>query len=195
MRASRARPLPASLADRRPPLLTVGMVLFLGSELMFFAALFAMYFTLRAQAPEWPPAGVDLDPWPPALFTSLLVISSGTMQLAVRCIKAGDGAGMRAWIYVTGLLALAFLGGQVREWATAGFEISSSAYGSAFFTMTGFHALHVAGGLILMIVVLGRAAAGAYSSGEHTGVEVATYYWHFVDVVWIAMFSTIFLLR
>lgn len=194
MRASSARPFPVSLADRRPPLLTVGMVLFLGSELMFFAALFAMYFTLRAQAPEWPPAGVDLDPWPPALFTSLLVISSGTMQLAVRRIRAGNVAGMRAWIYVTGLLALAFLGGQVREWVTADFEISTSAYGSAFYTMTGFHALHVAAGLILMMVVLGRAAAGAYSGREHAGVEAATYYWHFVDAVWIAMFSTIFLL-
>jgi cytochrome c oxidase subunit III len=176
-------------------MLSVGMVLFLASELMFFSALFAMYFTLRAGATPWPPAGIELEVLPPVLFTSLLVLSSATMQMAVRRIRAGRLDGLRRWTWLTILLAVAFLGGQLRDWLTADFEISTNAYGSAFFTMTGFHGLHVIGGILLMLVVLGRAGAGAYSAREHTGVEVVSYYWHFVDVVWIAMFSTIFLLQ
>jgi cytochrome c oxidase subunit III len=171
------------------------VVLFLGSELMFFAALFAMYFTLRAENASWPPRGIELDVPIPALFTALLVASSATMQLAVRRIESGDVAGLRRWTALTMLLGAAFLAGQVREWTTAGFGVSSSAYGSAFFTMTGFHALHVAGGIVLMTIALGRASAGAYTSREHAGVTAVSHYWHFVDVVWIGMFSTIFLIR
>ena len=88
-----------------------------------------------------------------------------------------------------------FLGFQAHEWMTVPFKISSGAYGSTFFAMTGFHGLHVFAGLVIMMVILGRAATGAYSGEEHAGVEVATYYWHFVDVVWIGLFTTIFVIR
>jgi len=88
-----------------------------------------------------------------------------------------------------------FLGGQAYEWTTLPFRISTSAYGSTFYAMTGFHGLHVLAGLLLMLVILGRAARGAYTPTEHAGLEVATYYWHFVDVVWIGLFLVLFVVR
>jgi cytochrome c oxidase subunit 3 len=186
---------PLFRAPERLSLLTVGIVLFLGSELMFFSALFAMYFTLRGQATAWPPPGTNLDLLEPTIFTAVLIASSGTMQAAVRRIRDGDAAGMRRWIWLTLLLGVVFLAGQAHGYARANFQIATNAYGSAYYTMTGFHALHVFAGLVLMLVVLGRAAAGAYSRDEHAGVEVAAYYWHFVDVVWIGLYTTIFLIK
>jgi cytochrome c oxidase subunit 3 len=186
---------------RRPaalpiPLLPVGMILFLASELMFFGALFAMYFTLKGiNGANWPPPATNLELLQPTIFTLVLVASSGTMQMAVHRIRSGDRAGMARWVWLTILLGLVFLAGQGLDYARVNFQISSSAYGSAFFTMTGFHALHVFVGLLVMLVILGRAAAGAYSADEHAGVEVASYYWHFVDVVWIGLYATIFLIR
>jgi cytochrome c oxidase subunit 3 len=184
---------------RRLPLLTVGIVIFLGSELMFFASLFAMYFTLRAEHPSlWPPPGTDLAVLRPALFTAVLVGSSFTMQMADRRIKQGNPMAMRRWIWLTMAMGLIFLFGQAWDYhdlTRQGVTMASSAYGSAFYTMTGFHALHVTAGLIVMLVVLGRAATGAYDHGEHAAVEAATYYWHFVDIVWVALFLTLFVVR
>lgn len=177
------------------PLVTVGMTLFLGSELMFFAALFAMYFTLRAQSKVWPPTGTELDLIGPTIFTALLVLSSGTMQAAIRSIRLGDRTRMRRWVWLTIALGVAFLVGQGADYSSRNFQISSNAYGSAFFTMTGFHALHVLAGLVLLLVVQGRLAAGAYSRDDHGGAEAVAYYWHFVDVVWLGLYATVFLIR
>jgi len=188
---------PAATVRREPrpvPLLVVGIVLFLGSELMFFSSLFGMYFTLRARAGQWTPPDVKVDVTR-LLFTSILVASSGTMQMAVVRIKRGNLASMRRWIWLTFVMGVVFLGGQTNEWLTLPFRIHTDAYGSAFYTMTGFHGLHVFAGLVLMLVILGRAAQGAYSANGHAGVEVAAYYWHFVDIVWIALFSTLFVIR
>lgn len=179
----------------RLPLLTVGLVLFLGSELMFFGALFAMYFTLRGRASAWPPLGTNLDLLEPSIFTSILVASSLSVQRAVSAIRRGRARAMRRWIWLTMLLGVAFLAGQARGYARVHFTIGSSAYGSAFFAMTGFHALHVLVGLLVMAVVLGRASAGAYSVDDHAPVEAAAYYWHFVDVVWLGLYATIFLVK
>ena len=179
---------------RSTPLLVVGIVLFLGSELMFFASLFGMYFTLRAQNRLWTPQEIKVDTYRVA-FTLALIASSFTMQHAVKRLQQGDRAGMRRWIWITILLGVVFLGGQINEWIDLPFRIHTDAYGSAFYTMTGFHGLHVIAGLLLMLVILGRAAKGAYTPDEHAGVEVATYYWHFVDVVWIALFVVLFVIR
>jgi cytochrome c oxidase subunit 3 len=179
---------------RPVPLLVVGIVLFLGSELMFFSSLFGMYFTLRAHTQPWTPEDVKVD-GTRLLFTGILVASSFTMQRALQHIKAGNLAGMRRWIRLSFVMGAVFLGGQTHEWLTLPFTIHTDAYGSAFYAMTGFHGLHVFAGLVLMLVILGRAAAGAYSGEEHAGVEVATYYWHFVDIVWIALFSVLFIVR
>jgi cytochrome c oxidase subunit III len=184
----------APTVRERVPLLVVGIVLFIGSELMFFASLFGAYFTLRAQSTQWAPSDIRVNFYR-TFFTAVLVGSSFTMQHAVNLVKRGDVAGMRRWVWVTWVMGAAFLGAQAHEWATTSFQISTNAYGSTFFAMTGFHGLHVFAGLMVMLVILGRAAAGAYSAGEHAGLEVAAYYWHFVDVVWIALFSTIFIVR
>src|SRR5690242_588120 len=146
---------------------------------MFFASLFGMYFTLRAQDHPWTPEDIHVDIYR-TFFTVVLVASSFTMQHAVARLKQGDRTAFKRWVWITFLMGLVFLGGQINEWITLPFRIHTDAYGSAFYTMTGFHGLHVLAGLILMIVILGRARQGAYSPGEHGGVEVATYYWHFV---------------
>ena len=186
---------PATRPGARPiPLLVVGIVLFLGSELMFFASLFGMYFTLRARTQPWAPADVKVD-LTRVVFTSILIASSGTMQMAAVRIKQGNLVSMRRWIWLSFVMGVVFLAGQAHEWLTLPFRIHTDAYGSAFYTMTGFHGLHVFAGLVLMLVVQGRAARGAYSGEDHAGVEVATYYWHFVDVVWIGLFSTLFIIR
>lgn len=185
--------------EQRLPLLTVGVVIFLGSELMFFGSLFGMYFTLRAQnRAVWPPLDLDLALLRPALFTAVLAASSFTMQMADHRIKQGKVASMRRWIWLTLAMGVVFLFGQGWDYLDLthqGMRMATNAYGSAFYTMTGFHALHVFAGLAVMLVVLGRSAAGAYSKHEHVAVEAATYYWHFVDVVWLGLFATLFLLR
>jgi cytochrome c oxidase subunit 3 len=109
--------------------------------------------------------------------------------------RDGDLDGMRRWVGITIVLGVLFLSSQVRTWLAADFGVSSNAYGTMFYGMTGFHALHVAAGIVLMIVVLGRAAQGAYRDGRLSGLEAVTYYWHFVDVVWIALFATIYLIK
>ncbi|MFN2543366.1 MAG: heme-copper oxidase subunit III [Actinomycetota bacterium] len=189
------RAIPAAPREtERTPLLVVGIVLFLGSELMFFSSLFGTYFTLRSQNAAWTPPEIEVDALR-LLSTSILLASSGTMQMAAHRIKQGRVASMKRWIWLTWLMGAAFLGFQAHEWMTVTFTISTNAYGSAFFAMTGFHGLHVFAGLIIMLVILGRAATGAYTGKGHAGVEVATYYWHFVDIVWIALFTTIFVVR
>jgi cytochrome c oxidase subunit III len=192
MTATRAR---AGASSRRTDPLLFGMVAFLSSELMFFGGLFAAYFTLRALSAVWPPADVKLEVLEPAIATTLLVISSFTMQRALTRARAGDLDGMRRWVGITIVLGVLFISSQVRTWLAADFGVSSNAYGTMFYGMTGFHALHVTAGIVLMLVVLGRAAQGAYRDGRVSGLEAVTYYWHFVDVVWIALFATIYLIK
>jgi cytochrome c oxidase subunit 3 len=176
--------------------LTVGTVVWLASELMFFSGLFAAYFTLRAlSTDEWPPHGVELQPVVAGAFTAPLVASSGTIQLGVRALGRGDRRRFRVWVGATLVLAAVFLSNQAREYAEASFSIGSHSYGSAFYLTTGFHGLHVLGGMLAMVVLLGRAANPRFGAEETPAVEVVSYYWHFVDVVWIALFATIYVLQ
>jgi cytochrome c oxidase subunit III len=186
----------AAPAHDRTPVLTVGTVVWLASELMFFSGLFAAYFTLRATAKgEWPPSDVELDILTSGLFTLGLVASSGTMQLAVRAVAAGRLAAFRMWLVATLALAAAFIANQGHEWSTAGFSVSSHAYGSAFYVMTGFHGLHVIGGMLAMVLLLGRAGSRRFGAADVPAVEMVSYYWHFVDLVWIGLWATLFLLK
>ena len=183
-------------AHDRTPILTVGTVVWLASELMFFSGLFAAYFTLRATAEgDWPPEGVDLEVLVGGLFTLGLVLSSGTMQMAVRAISAGRLPAFRGWLIVTLLLGAAFLGNQAHEWLNLEFSVSSHSYGSAFYVMTGFHGLHVFGGMLAMLLLIGRAGSRRFGAADVPAVEMVSYYWHFVDVVWIGMWATLFLLK
>lgn len=171
--------------------------MFLASECMFFSGLFATYFTLREITPgEWPPHDVHLPVVRAAIFTTLLVLSSGTMQMAVRAIAREDKVAFRRWVIATAVLGLAFLTNQAFEWSEAEFSVSSHPFGSLFFTMTGFHGAHVSGGIIAMAVLLGRSGARRFSGHRDLpSVEVVSYYWHFVDVVWVIMFAVLFFAR
>jgi cytochrome c oxidase subunit III len=188
-------PPAAGTAGRRPELLAVGTVVWLASELMFFSGLFAAYFTLRAQAVRWPPAGVHLDTVSATIATAVLVASSGTMQLAVRAVVADRRRGFELWLGVTFVLGVVFIAAQARDWSKLTFGVSSHAYGSAFYLMTGFHGLHVIGGLLAMVLMAGRATSPRFGAADAPSVEMLSYYWHFVDVVWIALWATIFFLR
>ncbi|MGH2577737.1 MAG: cytochrome c oxidase subunit 3, partial [Actinomycetota bacterium] len=139
-----------------------GTIVFLASELVFFGGLFAAYFTLRSQTTPWPPSGVELDVARPSMATVLLVLSSFTFVVGLRGARAGRLASLSRWIAVTILLALAFLGFQLLDWVQASFSVSSHAYGTMVYAMTGFHGLHVIAGVLLMLVILGRMAQGAY---------------------------------
>jgi cytochrome c oxidase subunit 3 len=181
--------------DRRASPLGVGVVVWLASELMFFAGLFAAYFTLRSTSDRWPPAGVELATGRTAIATAVLIASSFTMHGAVKAGQRDDRRRAITWLALTAFLGLLFLSNQAIEYAQADFRISSHAYGSAFYLMTGFHGLHVLGGLLFMGAI--AAAIGGRTSRipAASTVEVCGYYWHFVDVVWVAMFSTIYLLK
>jgi cytochrome c oxidase subunit 3 len=176
----------------------LGMVLFIASEVMFFGGLFGAYFTLRTAAPEWPPPGTPVLGKLYALgLTAVLVSSSVTMQLGVYAIRKGNQRALVRWLGVSLLLGLVFLTGQANEYhklISEGLTLSSGVFGSTFFTLTGFHGAHVAGGAAFILVVLLRARSGQFTARYHDTVEMCSYYWHFVDVVWLGLVSTIYLL-
>lgn len=176
-------------------MLTVGTVVWLASELMFFGGLFAAYFTLRAEASTWPPRGVTLETTTSAIATVVLLASSGTIHFAGRSLERDDRAGVERWLAITLTLGALFLANQVREFMVSDFEISSHAYGSIYYLMTGFHGLHVAAGLVLLLIGLAMVVNAGSLERRTPAVESVTYYWHFVDVVWVGLFTTIFLIK
>jgi cytochrome c oxidase subunit 3 len=192
--AEPGQPVHAPRESSAPSTLGVGVVVWLASELMFFAGLFAAYFTLRSVNDVWPPHEVELETVRTAIATAVLVASSGAMHMAVVAAKRDDRREAVTWLGITALMGSIFLLNQVTEYAQADFRIDDHAYGSVFYLMTGFHGLHVIGGLVFMGAVA-VAIAGRSRAPAHQTVEVCGYYWHFVDVVWVAMFSTIYLLR
>ncbi|WP_433255234.1 aa3-type cytochrome oxidase subunit III [Streptosporangium sp. CA-135522] len=185
-------------SSRRPDLVSVGTIVWLSSELMFFAALFAMYFTIRSvslgQHLPWPEA--DLNIQFSLVNTIILVLSSVTCQMGVWAAEKGQVAKLRFWYIVSFLMGAVFVGGQLYEYsqlAHEGHTLSHSAYDSVFFLTTGFHGLHVTGGLIAFLFMLGRTyAAKRFTREQATSAIVVSYYWHFVDVVWIGLFVTIY---
>ncbi len=174
----------------------LGVKLGILSEAMLFGALFAAYFVVRADSPGWPPISGFERPQLllPGLNTLLLVSSSVTMQMAVRVIRRGDGSRMRRWLGVTMLLGGIFIAVQGYEFANNGFGLDSGIFGSTFYILTGFHGAHVLAGLGLMAIMANRARRGLVSAEHHTGLEATSYYWHFVDAVWLFLFSTLYIL-
>lgn len=196
---------------RRPNSVAVGTIVWLGSEVMFFAALFAIYFTLRSTTGDLFQNESALLNVPFATInTSILVLSSVTCQFGVfaaeRLQKSRTGSlwnvkgwGMVEWFFLTYAMGAVFIVLQVYEYGvlvSEGVTLASSAYGSAFYLTTGFHGLHVTGGLIAFLLVIGRAyAVKHFGHKEATSAIVVSYYWHFVDVVWIALYLIIYWLR
>jgi cytochrome c oxidase subunit III len=177
----------------------LGMVLFIASEVMFFGGLFGAYFTIRSAAAEWPPPDTPHLSAPyAAILTAILVSSSVTMQFGVWAIRRNNQRRLLLWLAVSLILGLIFLTMQALEYANLieeGMTLSSGVFGSTFYTLTGFHGAHVAGGAAFILIVLLRARSGQFTARYHDTVEMASYYWHFVDVVWIGLFSTIYLLQ
>jgi cytochrome c oxidase subunit 3 len=184
----------------------LGFILFLASEVMFFGGLFAAYFIVRADATEWPPvhlltpeqvaAGVRLESefWLPFIATIILIISSVTIQIAVFSIRRGNRSGLIQWTFVSMVLGIVFLVMQAYDYSILPFGIGDTIYGTTFYTLTGFHGLHVLGGVIFMGIILARSLAGQFTAANHEGVEACSFYWHFVDVVWIVMFTTLYII-
>src|SRR5690606_10866326 len=202
---------PVARGIKRPDPVAVGTIVWLGSEVMFFAGLFAIYFTLRSTSPELWASRTELLNVPYALVnTIILVLSSVTCQMGVfaaerqqpytvKTNKFWHRWGMVPWFYLTFALGAIFVSGQVWEYAQLVYEgmpISADAYASAFYITTGFHALHVTGGLIAFVLVIGRAyAVKNFRHKEATSSIVVSYYWHFVDVVWVVLFFVIYFLK
>jgi cytochrome c oxidase subunit 3 len=176
----------------------VGMLLFIASEVMFFGGLFAAYFNSRAShAAEWgPPGGHELEAWPlAAILTILLVTSSFTMQAGVAAIRRGDQRKLRMWVGLTLVLGVLFLLGQLYDYSQLGFGLGDGIFSTTFYTLTGFHGAHVFGGAVGMTILFARASQGQFSARNHVAVEAISMYWHFVDVVWVALFFTLYFLR
>jgi cytochrome c oxidase subunit 3 len=192
-------------------MVSVGTIIWLSSELMFFAALFAAYFTVRAVSPElWSQQTEKLNVPFSSVNTTILVLSSVTCQLGVFAAERGQvgrsgsvfkvgGWGLREWFILTYCMGAVFIGGQAFEYAELvheGMTIPDSSYGTLFYLATGFHGLHVTGGLIAFLFVLGRTfIAKKFTHEQAVSAIVVSYYWHFVDVVWIALFATIYLIQ
>jgi len=174
---------------------TLGMFIFIASEIMLFGSFFAAYFFVRVAAgTPWPPPGLHLPVFIAGLNTIILVTSSFTMHWALQSIKRGNRAGLQAGLALTFLLGLSFLLTQISEYARIGFAPYTDAFGTVFFCLTGLHGAHVFVGLTLLLAATVRSFRGHYSEEEHLGVEIPGIYWHFVDVMWIVVYTTVYIL-
>jgi cytochrome c oxidase subunit 3 len=192
-------------------MVSVGTIVWLSSELMFFAALFAAYFTIRAVSHDiWQMETEKLNVTFSSINTTVLVLSSLTCQLGVFAAERGQVGrkggllqlrqwGLREWFVLTYVMGAFFIGGQALEYTELikeGVTIPANGYGSMFYLTTGFHGIHVTGGLIAFLLVLGRTfMARKFTHEQAVSAIVVSYYWHFVDVVWIGLFATIYLIQ
>jgi len=184
----------------RPNMVSVGTIVWLSSELMFFAGLFGIYFTAKATntTGEWPTAPTELNVGYALTFTIILVASSFTCQFGVFAAERGDVFALRRWYLLTLIMGALFVLGQANEYHNLvgdGTTMASSAYGTVFFLTTGFHGLHVIGGLIAFVILIGRTKLSKFTPAQATSAIVVSYYWHFVDIVWIGLFATIYIIR
>jgi cytochrome c oxidase subunit 3 len=175
---------------------TLGMLLFIASEIMLFGSFFTIYFFVRVvnNAPEWPPAPFKLPVFVAGVNTIILVTSSFTIHWALQGIKRGNRAALKGGLVLTIALGLTFLLTQAREYSRIGFAPHDGAFGSVFFGLTGLHGAHVFVGLTILTFVMIRAFRGHFTPDHHHGVEIAGIYWHFVDVMWIVVYTTVYIL-
>jgi cytochrome c oxidase subunit III len=187
---------PAAHQSSRVDSSTLGMLLFIASEIMLFGSFFTIYFFVRVvnNAPEWPPEGFHLPVYVAGVNTIILLTSSFTMHWALQAIKRGNRAGLQAGLVLTLALGLVFLLTQAREYSRVGFSPSDGAFGSVFYGLTGLHGAHVFIGLTLLTFATIRAFRGHFTAEAHWGVEIPGIYWHFVDVMWIVVYTTVYIL-
>jgi len=173
----------------------LGMVVFVASEAMFFAAFFGGYFTIRANAPVWPPPDVShLKIDIASILTVVLVTSSVAVQLSLRATRDGRRRQALWWLGGTIVLGVVFLGLQLYDYSQLGFGLKDGVFGTLFYVMTGIHMAHVFGGVVFLSLVFGQATGGVLSSTNHDSLAAGAIYWDFVDVVWLLLFTTFYLL-
>lgn len=188
-------------ALNRPNMVSVGTIAFLAQELMFFAGLFAMYFTSRANGlanGDWSTQTDHINVLFGGIITAVLIASSFTSQFGVFAAERGDVFGLRKWFTVTVVLGVIFLGLVAYEWTElvlAGVTPQSSVFGSVVYIITGFHMAHVTAGILAFIVVLLRVAKSKFTPAQATAAMAVSYYWHFVDAIWVGVFITIYLVQ
>jgi cytochrome c oxidase subunit 3 len=176
-----------------------GMVLFIASEVMLFGGLFACYFYVRNQATSWPPSSVEhVAGWElPAVLTAILISSSIFAHIGILGVKAGNQNLFKLGTLIAIVLGSVFIAGQIYEWFELmdhGLNATSGVYGSTFYVITGFHGAHVIAGLCMLVVVFARATQNDFTPGRHLFADAAVLYWHFVDVVWVFVFTIVYLL-
>ena len=187
--------VPASTTQREMSGPVLGMVLFVASEAMFFAAFFGGYFTIRGNAKVWPPPEI-----PPltidvaTILTVILVTSSVVIQLSLRSIRRGDQRRAALLLGLTMTLGIAFLLLQLYDYSQLGFGVKDGTFGTLFYVMTGIHMAHVFGGVVFLALVFGQAMGGSLSPSNHDSLAAGAIYWDFVDVVWLLLFTTFYLL-
>jgi cytochrome c oxidase subunit 3 len=173
----------------------LGMLLFIASEIMLFGAFFTAYFFVRVvNNADWPQEPFHLPKYVAGVNTAILVTSSFTVHWALQSIKRDNRAGLRAGLFLTLALGLVFLLTQIREYSRVGFSPADGAFGTIFYGLTGLHGAHVFVGLTLLTFATVRAFRGHFSAEHHHGVEIPGIYWHFVDVMWIVVYATIYIL-
>ena len=172
----------------------LGMVMFLGSEAMLFGSFFTAFFYIRFTHHPWPPAGLDVPAASTAYNTAILITSSFTMHWALVSASRGNRFGLVFGLFLTLAMGLTFLGLQIHEYVNLNFTPSTDAFSSGFFALTGLHGFHVAIGATLLTIAFVRACRGHYKPDDHIGLEVVGLYWHFVDVVWILLYTVVYLL-
>ncbi len=186
---------PAANRSSRVEAPLLGMLLFIISEVMIFGAFFTAYFFIRlAEGEPWPAAGTHLPVPVAGVNTAILMSSSFTLHWAEKSIKNGNRFGLKAGMVTTFLLGCTFLFIQINEYANIGFAPQDHAQQTIFYSLTGLHGCHVLIGLMLLAFVTIRAFRGHYSSEEHRGVEIPGIYWHFVDIMWIIVYTTVYIL-
>jgi cytochrome c oxidase subunit 3 len=187
-------PPEAHLSSRVDPRV-LGMFLFIASEVMLFGAFFTAYFFVRVvNGAPWPQPPFHLPVFVAGVNTTILVTSSSTIHWALQSIKRDNRAGLKAGLVLTLALGLVFLLTQAREYSRVGFAPHDGAFGTIFFGLTGLHGAHVFVGLTLLTFATVRAFRGHFSADHHHGVEIPGIYWHFVDVMWIVVYTTIYIL-
>jgi cytochrome c oxidase subunit III len=173
----------------------LGILLFIISEAMLFGSFFTAYFFIRVvQNSPWPPAPFEFPKTVALMNTFVLVSSSFTMHYALHSIKRGNRTGLQVGLLVTALMGATFLGTQINEYFKAGFSIHDGAFASVFYGLTGLHGAHVFVGLTLLSIANIRTLRGHFSPHAHMGVECTGIYWHFVDIMWIIVFMTVYIL-
>ncbi|MCC5635665.1 heme-copper oxidase subunit III [Nostoc sp. CHAB 5844] len=181
--------------EHHPDLRVWGLLTFLISESLMFGGFFATYLFFRQTTEVWPPEGTEVELLVPTINTIILVSSSFVIHFGDVAIKKNDVAGMQKWYKITAIMGALFLLGQVYEYLTLGYGMTANVFANCFYIMTGFHGLHVFVGLLLILGVLKRSQRpGHYSATKHTGIEMAEIYWHFVDIIWIVLFSLLYIL-